>query len=188
MRSLSTRRGALPSPSGPERAEPSSSASFTHFEALFPLRVRSRRARLPRTDGRSSPGFRSSLEPCPPHLGACLTRPRPEGTDTALSRRIGRATRRTSQPLAPGETSPVPRGNRLEPLGGFRPLEGRPEPPLGGSPAPLALGHRAHPEPRPSKRRSMWRVACLRRDRRLFRGFLPPRLPRDYEARAGPGV
>jgi len=36
MSSLSTRRGALPGPSEPERAEPSRSADFTHFEALIP--------------------------------------------------------------------------------------------------------------------------------------------------------
>jgi len=50
-------RGALPSPSGLERAEPSCSASFIHFEALILLRVRSRRPRLPRTGGRSSRGL-----------------------------------------------------------------------------------------------------------------------------------
>jgi hypothetical protein len=33
------------------------SASFTRFKALIPLRVRSRRLELPRSDGRSSLGF-----------------------------------------------------------------------------------------------------------------------------------
>jgi len=52
-----THRGACPSPSELERAEPSCSANFIHFEALFLLRARSRRPRLPRTDGRSSRGL-----------------------------------------------------------------------------------------------------------------------------------
>jgi hypothetical protein len=52
-----THRGALPSPSELERAEPSCSASFIHFEAFILLRVRSHRPRLPRTGRRSSRGF-----------------------------------------------------------------------------------------------------------------------------------
>jgi hypothetical protein len=40
-----------------QAAEPLRSASFTRFEALILLRVRSRRLELPRAAGRSSPGF-----------------------------------------------------------------------------------------------------------------------------------
>jgi len=57
MRFIFTHRGALPCSSELVRAEPSCSASFTHFEALFLLQVRSRRPRLPRPDGRSSRRF-----------------------------------------------------------------------------------------------------------------------------------
>ena len=70
----------------------------------------------------------------------------PKDTDTVLTRRIGRATRRTSRPPAPGETSPNHK-DRARPLDGFRSCGDRPEPPLDGSPTPMALGHRANPEP-----------------------------------------
>jgi hypothetical protein len=52
-----TPEGALPGPPGPRTTEPPRSARFTDFEALILLRVRSHRAELPRTGGRSSPGF-----------------------------------------------------------------------------------------------------------------------------------
>jgi hypothetical protein len=57
MRFVFTHRGALPCSPELVRAEPSCSANFTCFEALFLLRVRSYRSRLPRHGRRSSLGF-----------------------------------------------------------------------------------------------------------------------------------
>jgi hypothetical protein len=73
--------GTLPGHPGPRAAEPSRSASFTDFEALILLRVRSRRHRLPRTDGRYSPGFLPLWSVRPPRLGSCDPSS-PEGLDT----------------------------------------------------------------------------------------------------------
>jgi len=50
-------KGTLPGHSGSELRNSLHSASFTHFEALILLRIRSRRPELPRADGRFSPGF-----------------------------------------------------------------------------------------------------------------------------------
>jgi hypothetical protein len=47
----------LPGQPGSERRNSFRFASFTHFEALILLRVRSRRLELPLACGRSSPGF-----------------------------------------------------------------------------------------------------------------------------------
>jgi len=49
--------GSLPGCSGAKRRNSFRSASFTCFEALILLRVRSHRPELPRAGGRSSPGF-----------------------------------------------------------------------------------------------------------------------------------
>jgi hypothetical protein len=65
MSSLSPRRSATPGRPGPRSVEPSRSATFTCFEALILLRVRSRRVGLPLLDGRYSPGSFAPLKPSP---------------------------------------------------------------------------------------------------------------------------
>jgi hypothetical protein len=100
--------GPLPRFPGLDRAEPSRSASFTRFEALFPLRVRSHQSELPRSWRPVLSWAFSSLESTPPSLGSS-TRPSPRARARCLPREVGGATRRTLQPSAPGETSPMQR-------------------------------------------------------------------------------
>jgi hypothetical protein len=69
MSSLSTRRSPLPARSRSSPTGSSWPAHFTRFEALFLLRIRSRRLELPRPDGRCSPGLSPLQRPCP-NLGA----------------------------------------------------------------------------------------------------------------------
>jgi len=80
MSSLSTSRNPLPSHPGPRTTEPPRPANFTHFEALIPLRVRSRQPERTRIDGRYSLGFLSPSETLT-DLGAS-TPPSSEELDT----------------------------------------------------------------------------------------------------------
>jgi len=67
----------------------SRSARFTRFEASFLPRVRSRRARSPRRDGRASPEVLASLKSSL-HASDPRPRPGPKATAAALPRRSGR--------------------------------------------------------------------------------------------------
>jgi hypothetical protein len=76
-----------------QAAEPLRSASFTRLEALILPRVRSRRPKLPRVAGRSSPGFFASLKPSPSTPRDPWTRPGHEDLNMPL------------RPKAPGHDS-----------------------------------------------------------------------------------
>jgi len=129
-----------------QMTEPLRSASFTRFEALILSRVRSRQHELPRANGRSSLGLSLSRA-----FSVHASNPRPARTrkpEHAPSSEDSRT--RFEGPcdppnrVRPSQTTEAP-GNDL--VGRFRPLEGRPAPPLGGDPTPLALAFRASPSP-----------------------------------------
>jgi len=83
MSSLFTRRSTLPGHSGSPAAKPPRSASFTCFEALLLLRVRSHQPRLPWLGGRYSPGLLPLQSFLRPRLGSSDP-PRPESLNTHL--------------------------------------------------------------------------------------------------------
>ena len=87
IRSLSTGRGPLPGNAGHPCNGLHALRGFTRFEALLPLRVRSRQPELPRTDGRCSPGL-LPLQSALQDLGSSdrsplRVMPRPEGRGAA---------------------------------------------------------------------------------------------------------
>jgi hypothetical protein len=100
-------------------AEPPRSASFTRFEALILLRVRSRRRESPRAAGRSSPGFLPLWSLHLPRLGP-RTRPGHAGLRMPLRPRAPEHGSRDEAPLQPGETNPTQK-HRVDLVGGFRP-------------------------------------------------------------------
>jgi hypothetical protein len=89
-----------------------------------------------------------------PLLGFCLSRAfssnasgsQPTWTARAhactLARKLWRTVQGTLTPLEPGEAAPI-RMHRNGLVDGFRPLEGRPAPPLDGAPSPVILELRA---------------------------------------------
>jgi hypothetical protein len=117
------------------------SASFTHFEALILLRVRSHQPELPRTDTPLLSWVSASLEPSP-STPRNLDPPEPRGPVHAPSSGDSAHGPEDLTPPRPGETVPT-RMHRNSLVDGFRPLEDRPAPPLDGVPTPLALEPRA---------------------------------------------
>jgi hypothetical protein len=80
-----------------------------------------------------------------PRLGAC-PRPSPKTRTPTRPRRVGSATQRTSQPSAPGETSPTPKC-RADLVGGNRPPSRPTAPPLSDAPTPSTFFPSFGPKP-----------------------------------------
>jgi hypothetical protein len=122
------------------------------FRQLHPLRSVDPPA-SPFAPGQVAPNRRpilswafASLEPSPPRLGVSNP-PAPRGTRTPSSPEGSDA--RHEGPCDPSRQAKPHQiaSDPTRPLDGFRSCGDRPEPPLDGSPTPVALGHRAHPAP-----------------------------------------
>lgn len=124
--------------------EPNRSARFTHFEALILSRVRSRQLELPRASGRSSLGLQPLQSFLLPRLGSSDP-PRPRGPEHGLPPKGRATTRRTSRPLASGETSWLREATSRPRRRSSGPLRDRPAPPLGGDSCSLDLGTPGEP-------------------------------------------
>jgi len=114
---FSAPRRASRSPRG-RAAEPPRSASFTRFEALILLRVRSRRRESPRAAGRSSPGLFLS-EVFSSHASALGPAQATRACACPFARGLRGTARGTVTPLQPGETNPTQK-HRVDLVGGFR--------------------------------------------------------------------
>ncbi len=138
--SLSTRRSAPPGRSGPRRAKPPRSAGFTHFEALFLRRVRSRRPELPRSRRPLLSWSSSPLKPSPPTPGT-RDPPAAAAVGAAVPPPLGGGGARREGPRSPSVrwTTERNRSTLGNPSTASGPLRDRPGPPLGGRPPPMAL-------------------------------------------------
>jgi hypothetical protein len=143
---LFQRASPPPDPPGPVTAEPLRSASFTCFEALLLLRIRSLRHEFPRDEGRYSPEF--------PPLQSNSSR---LGTSTPHSPKAASGRQRRSPPPHHPKAQrpqtrhrrPRPRGPR-DPRGRVRtPEKKNPNSDLVGSPQPLSRLDRATSRRRP---------------------------------------
>jgi hypothetical protein len=168
MAPLSTRRSALPGRPEPHTLR-SPSGRFTHLGALLPLRIRSRRTRLPEPTadalhGRPSRDQPQTLGPRP------IPRLTPKGSTRAPTPPEGAARDPgdLSTPGARWDLTASPKGDDPIPSAASDPLRGRSAPPLGDVPTlstlelwprPQPLAHRASKYLRADD--SPQRSACL---------------------------
>jgi hypothetical protein len=173
MGPLSTSRSPLPGRPGPAATGPSRPADFTHFEAFFPLRVRSRQPRAnpdPTVDALlvlSSP----SEIPCEPRS---LEPAQFRGAGHAPSPGGSSARPRGQQPPAPGETSPTRQATPSKPLAATRSLPTGLHRLSAATPSPLTFElRRANPTSLwPSELPSIREVTPLRRATPASHGVL----------------